>query len=155
MALIDDTTTHWLGGMSVRVVSAGVTGVSVVEHRLAPHALAAPLHRHANEDEISTVLDGRVGALLGDEVVIAGPGDVVVKPRGQWHTFWNAGDTEARLMETIAPGGFERYFLELAALDELTPDTVGPIAARYALEMDPASIPGLCERFGVSFGGGA
>src|SRR3954452_14683790 len=93
----------WLGGFSVRVVRADA-GVSVVEHRLAPRALAAPLHRHTHEDEISIVLSGRVGALLGDEVHVAEAGDVVVKPRGQWHTFWNAGDEEATLMEAIAPG---------------------------------------------------
>jgi len=37
------------------------------------------------------VLEGRVGALLGDEVVYGEPGDLVFKPRNQWHTFWNAG----------------------------------------------------------------
>ena len=149
-----DGATHWLGGMSVRVVRSG-GGVSIVEHRLRPHALAAPLHRHNNEDEVSIVLSGRVGALLGDEVHVAGPGDVVFKPRHQWHTFWNAGAEEASLMELIEPGGFEDYFLELVAIGELTPEAIGPVAARYALEMDPASIPGLSERFGVVFGGGA
>ena len=36
---------------------------------MPPRALAAPLHRHSREDEYSFVLEGRVGALLGDEVV--------------------------------------------------------------------------------------
>jgi mannose-6-phosphate isomerase-like protein (cupin superfamily) len=65
---------------------------SLVEHPMPPRALAAPLHRHLREDEYSFVLEGQVGALLGDEVVIAGPGDLLFKPRNQWHTFWNAGD---------------------------------------------------------------
>jgi mannose-6-phosphate isomerase-like protein (cupin superfamily) len=60
---------------------------SVVHHPMAPHALAAPLHRHHNEDEYSYVIRGSLGALLGDDVVIAGPGQWVLKPRGQWHTF--------------------------------------------------------------------
>jgi mannose-6-phosphate isomerase-like protein (cupin superfamily) len=50
------------------------------------------LHRHTREDEYSYVLEGRMGALLGEEVLVAGPGDLVFKPRNQWHTFWNAGD---------------------------------------------------------------
>ena len=62
---------------------------------MPPRALAAPLHRHMREDEYSFVLEGRMGALLGDEVVEAGPGDLVFKPRDQWHTFWNAGDEPA------------------------------------------------------------
>src|SRR5262249_15121021 len=55
------------------------------------------------EDEYSYVLEGRVGALLGDDVVVGGPGDLIFKPRGQWHTFWNAGDEPARILEVISP----------------------------------------------------
>jgi hypothetical protein len=83
---------------------------------MPPRALAAPLHRHNREDEYSFVLEGRMGALLGDDVVEAGPGDLVYKPRGQWHTFWNAGDEPARILEIIAPAGFEQFFAELAPL---------------------------------------
>src|SRR4051812_22696525 len=59
---------------------------SLVEHPIPPRALAAPLHRHNREDEYSFVVAGRMGALLGDAVVEAGPGDLVYKPRGQGHT---------------------------------------------------------------------
>ena len=69
---------------------------SVVEHPMSPRALAAPLHRHSREDEYSLVIEGQVGALLGDEVVIGGQNSLIFKPRNQWHTFWNAGDTPAR-----------------------------------------------------------
>ena len=47
-----------------------------------------------------------MGALLGDDVVEAGPGELVFKPRGQWHTFWNAGDEPCRILEIISPAGF-------------------------------------------------
>ena len=57
--------------------------------------LVAPLHRHTREDEYSFVLEGRMGALLGDEVVYAEAGDLAFKPGNQWHTFWNAGDSPA------------------------------------------------------------
>ena len=49
-----------------------------------------------------------MGALLGDEVLTAEAGDLVFKPRDQWHTFWNAGDEPCRILEIIAPAGFER-----------------------------------------------
>ncbi len=52
----------------------------MVEHTLAAHVLAGPLHYHSREDEYSYVLEGRLGALLGDQEVFAGPGDLVFKP---------------------------------------------------------------------------
>jgi mannose-6-phosphate isomerase-like protein (cupin superfamily) len=144
-----------LGGIGVRFMAwAAETGggFALVEHPMDPRALAAPLHRHTNEDEYSYVLEGRMGAQLGDEVVHAEAGDLVFKPRGQWHAFWNAGDEPCRILEIISPGGFERYFEELVDLGERpAPEAVTAIAARYGLEFDMASIPELCERHGLRF----
>jgi quercetin dioxygenase-like cupin family protein len=64
---------------------------------------------------IALYLEGSIGALLGDTVVIGNPGDLIFKPREQWHTFWNAGDAPARILEIISPAGFENYFRELGA----------------------------------------
>jgi len=144
-----------LGGIGVRFMAwAAETGggFSLVEHPMAPRALAAPLHRHTHEDEYSYVLEGRMGADLGGEVVYAEPGDLVFKPRGQWHAFWNAGDERCRILEVISPGGFERYFEELVDLRARpTPEAVAELAARYGLELDMASVPVLCERHGLRF----
>src|SRR5437867_8636669 len=131
-------------------------GFSLVEHPMPPRALGAPLHRHSREDEYSFVLEGRVGALLGDEVVYGEPGDLMFKPRGQWHTFWNAGDEPARLLEIISPGGFEGYFAELVELGGAAvapPVELAELCGRYELELDPESVPGLLERFGLVFPG--
>jgi mannose-6-phosphate isomerase-like protein (cupin superfamily) len=141
------------GGLGVEwKIAADETGrqFSVVHHPMAPRALAAPLHRHHREDEYSYVLEGTLGALLGDDVVTAGPGTWVVKPRGQWHTFWNAGDTPCNIIEVIAPGGFESYFREVA---ESWGDVerFAEINRKYELDMDFDSVPGLCERFGLTF----
>jgi mannose-6-phosphate isomerase-like protein (cupin superfamily) len=130
-------------------------GFSLVEHPMPPRALAAPLHRHSREDEYSYVLEGRMGALLGDDVVYAEAGDLVHKPRNQWHTFWNAGDEPCRILEIIAPGGFENFFDEL--VDALgggapDPDTLAGLSLRYGIDFDLESVPALCERFGVTFG---
>lgn len=105
------------GGLSVRwKVDGNQTGgrFSVVHHPIAAHALAAPLHNHHNEDELSFVLTGRLGALLGDDVVTAEAGTWVFKPRQQWHTFWNAGETPCEIIEVISPAGFENYCREVA-----------------------------------------
>jgi mannose-6-phosphate isomerase-like protein (cupin superfamily) len=147
----------FLGSIGVRfMVDGATTGerFSLVEHPMSARALAAPLHRHTREDEYSYVIQGRMGALLGDDVLEAGPGDLVFKPRGEWHTFWNASDEPCRILEIIAPAGFERFFAELVDLGgvaQADPEVLGSLCQRYELEMDPSSIPGLVERFGVRF----
>jgi mannose-6-phosphate isomerase-like protein (cupin superfamily) len=154
----DDGKAGLLGSIGVRFMIDGEEsggGFSLVEHPMPPGALAAPLHRHSREDEYSFVLEGRVGALLGDDVVVGGPGDLIFKPRGQWHTFWNAGDEPARLLEVISPAGFEHYFEEVVALLEVGPPEPGAlaeIAARFGLEVDLESIPRLVEAYGLRFG---
>src|SRR3954453_22451257 len=151
-----------LGSIGVRFMidteETPAGGLSLVEHPMPPHALAAPLHRHSREDEYSYVLEGRMGALLGDDVVYAETGDLVHKPRDQWHTFWNAGDQPCRILEIIAPGGFERFFDELVDVTEAndgrpSPDWLASASERYGIDFDLESVPVLCERFGVSFGG--
>jgi mannose-6-phosphate isomerase-like protein (cupin superfamily) len=129
---------------------------SLVEHPIPPRALAAPLHRHNREDEYSYVLKGRMGALLGDDVVEAGPGDLVYKPRNQWHTFWNAGDEPCLILELISPAGFEQFFAELASITTggvPDPEAMGELCERYALDVQPDSLEGLCRRFGLWFPG--
>ena len=148
----------WLGSIGARLIIPGADtaeGFSLVEHPMPPRALAAPLHRHNREDEYSFVLEGRMGALLGDDVVEAGPGDLVYKPRGQWHTFWNAGDTETRILEIIAPAGFENFFEELidaGGVLALAPEQLGALCERYGLDIQPDTVPELLERFGLVIG---
>jgi mannose-6-phosphate isomerase-like protein (cupin superfamily) len=142
-----------LGSLGVRFMiwseeSGG--GFSLVEHPIPPRTLAAPLHRHSNEDEYSYVLEGRMGALLGDSVVHADAGTLVFKPRHQWHTFWNAGDGPCRILEIISPGGFERLFEEAAepleaAAGETSLDT------RYGIEFDFESVERLCAEHDLVF----
>jgi quercetin dioxygenase-like cupin family protein len=154
-----DGKSGFLGSIGVRFMIDGAEAderFSLVEHPMSPRALAAPLHRHKHEDEYSYVVEGRVGALLGDEVVIGNPGDLIFKPRNQWHTFWNAGDEPARLLEIISPAGFERFFEELSDMGgvaQADPETLADLCARYGLEMQPDTVPGLVERFDVVFPG--
>jgi mannose-6-phosphate isomerase-like protein (cupin superfamily) len=153
-----DGNAGFLGSIGVRFMIDGertAENFSLVEHPMSARALAAPLHRHTREDEYSYVLTGRMGALLGDDAIEAGPGDLVSKPRGQWHTFWNAGDEPCRILEIISPAGFERFFEELDALGgaiEADPEVVAALSERYALEMQPDTVPGLLERFGLTVG---
>lgn len=133
-------------------------GFSVVEHPIPPRTLVAPLHRHEREDEYSFIIEGTMGAQLGDDVVFAHAGDFVFKPRRQWHTFWNAGDTPCRVLEIISPGGFEHFFSEVNDLMEATgaPNAGAALAGsdlpeRYAIEFRPESIAELCGRHGLVY----
>jgi mannose-6-phosphate isomerase-like protein (cupin superfamily) len=148
----------FLGSIGVRFLIDGDEAgdrFSLVEHPMSPRALAAPLHMHTREDEYSFVLQGRMGALLGDDVVEAGPGDLVFKPRNQWHTFWNAGDEPCRILEIIAPAGFEDFFRELSDMGgaiKADPDELAALGERYGLQLKLDSVPELVERFGVRVG---
>ncbi len=148
-----------LGSVGVRFMAwTEETGgdFSLVEHPIPPRTLVAPLHKHSREDEYSYVLEGRMGAVLGDDTVFADAGDFVFKPREQWHTFWNAGDAPCRILEIIAPGGFEHFFDELGALTggpDPDPAALAGLGARYGLEFDPESVPRLCAEHGLTFPG--
>jgi quercetin dioxygenase-like cupin family protein len=160
--------THLLGpdqGQVVHLLALGVRFIidgertggafSLVEHPLPPRALGAPLHTHHNEDEYSYVLEGRFGVQLGDEVLEAGPGDLLLKPRGVAHAFWNAGEEPARLLELISPAGFENYFREMAPLlaaAERDQAAIGEVVARYQLDIDFTTIPTLAEQHHLRLG---
>src|SRR3954469_109869 len=126
---------------------------SLIEPRIPPRTLAAPVHTHEREDEYSYVLSGRMGAQIGDDVVEAGPGELVVKPRGIPHACGNPGDEETVLLELISPGAFGEYFAELAPLlgGDGPPDfeALAAIQQRYALAMDFESIGPLMEQHGL------
>jgi mannose-6-phosphate isomerase-like protein (cupin superfamily) len=144
-----------VAGLGVRFMVYGEEsggGFAMVEHPIPPHTLAAPVHRHSREDEYSFVLEGRMGALLGDEVIYAEPGDLAFKPGDQWHTFWNAGESPCRILEIISPGGFEHFFEQAAAAiqaPDFTPEKLGEIGARYGLEFQLDSLPGVCAEHGL------
>lgn len=127
-------------------------GFSLVEHPIPPKSLVAPVHIHEREDEYSFVLEGRMGAKLGDDVVIAEAGDFVFKPREQWHTFWNPDDAPCRILEIIAPGGFEHFFDEVAAAmaGEFDPEVLAELGARYGHYFKPETVPELCAEHGLT-----
>jgi hypothetical protein len=94
-----------------------------------------------------------MGAVLGDETVYAEAGEFVFKPRNQWHTFWNAGNTACRVLEIISPAGFEHFFDELAELiaQGASADLINALAARYGHYYDFEKTRPLIEVHGLRF----
>jgi mannose-6-phosphate isomerase-like protein (cupin superfamily) len=78
----------FLGSLvTIKVSGAQTDGrLSVVEF-LNPPGFAPPMHRHTQEDEVFFLLAGTARFLCGDDVLAAGPGDVVLLPHGLPHTF--------------------------------------------------------------------
>lgn len=123
--------------------------LAVVEHLLAPHSIAAPLHRHTREDEFSFIIEGSVWFHAAGEECVAEEGDLVFKPRGEWHTFWNASDQPARILEMISPGGLEEAFKIIGAADDI--DLV-PLGTQYGCDLDLEATAPIIEKYGLTFG---
>ncbi len=146
-----------LGGLGVVFkLLADETGgnFAVIEHPIAPGTLAAPPHRHQNEDEASYVLDGMVTIEIGERVIYAPAGTLVFKPRGVFHTFWNQTESPARILEIISPAGFEKYFEEVAELAALHVPPDDPrrtaLSEKYHVEFDRVRVMELAQKYNLA-----
>lgn len=127
-------------GATAQVLVGGEDGIgslTVFEVEVGPGFHGPPPHHHEQLVDSFFVLEGAPSIQLGDEVVEAGRGSYALVPPGNVHTFSNPGPEPARLLVIQAPGGFERYVKELAAVG-------GPGA-------DPAKIAEIAARHDVHF----
>ena len=124
--------------------------LAVVEHLLAPHSIAAPVHRHTLEDEYSLIIEGTVWYQAAGEEYVAGVGDFVFKPRGEWHTFWNASNSPSRVLELICPGGLEEAFRIIGTAGQDV--DLGPLVEPFGCEGDFAATEPIIEKYGLTFG---
>lgn len=128
--------------------------LSMLEVTIPPRTLVKP-HMHTLEDEYTLILDGTVGARLGDETVEQIPtGSWLVKPRSVPHAMWNISDEPARILEVVMPGGIERYFEQIAPiLTEQGPDWTTryyALAEEYGLEILDDWSNELKARYGIT-----
>ena len=141
-------------GVHFKIDGADTGGAfAVVEHPFEIGALVRP-HVHTREDEISIVLEGEIGFRSEDQTVVLKPGGYIIKPRNQVHAMWNAGSTPARMIEIIAPAGFEGFFRGYADLNDAGPPdpaAVANLAAQYGLPpADPDWLPEIIERYNLT-----
>jgi quercetin dioxygenase-like cupin family protein len=140
---------------SSRLRGTKPAALSQSEHPIEPRQLVIP-HVHEREDEFSYVLEGEIGARIGEQELTVGPGAYVLKPRGIPHTFWNPTDRPARVLEIISPAGFEMFFRDWAVLAAPGVPDIAAITAvedRYGNggqlgQMD--WIPDLMQRYGLN-----
>lgn len=145
----------WEGpiGTTVKASTASTGGLlSICEMPVAPGYMVPP-HTHRDTDEWSYVLEGRIGARIGDDEFTAEPGSWILKPRGVMHTFWNAGPAPARIIELLTPGRFEDFYRREAAIaqdGEMTDEAMGVLAAlaeEFGTTADMTWVDDLAARY--------
>ncbi len=99
-----------------KIKSSATNGVFSVMEFVTPPGKGVALHVHEREDELVYLLEGEIEVTLGNQKMKAVPGVMALLPRGIPHGFTNIGNKPSRLLDTILPGQFDNYFVELAAL---------------------------------------
>lgn len=130
------------GPVRLRILEDGSTTshrLGIAEITIAPHTAGPPQHRHARHDEGFYVVSGTAQFTVGDETYVGGPGTLVMVPPGAPHTFANAGDEPAVLLNTFTPDLYVQYFRDLRAMlaapeGQLTPQAIVDVMARYGTE---------------------
>lgn len=129
---------RWMGTeYSIGVTRSDSAGVVGVFEAVVPAGEGPPVHVHNNEDEVIHVVEGEYEFWLDGVVSRGGPGTTVFLPRGVPHTFRVLGDKPGRNLAILTPGGFENFFIEVAADDLRIPDDMPALmalAGRYGLE---------------------
>jgi mannose-6-phosphate isomerase-like protein (cupin superfamily) len=114
------------------------TPLAVVETTTFP-GNGPPPHIHHREDEMLFVLEGTYAVLLGERELHIAAGSFVHIPRGTLHTYRNPGSDPARMLVTLTPAGFERFWREIGepATQRTTPPSIDAAAVRRVLAAAP------------------
>jgi mannose-6-phosphate isomerase-like protein (cupin superfamily) len=98
-----------LGGGDLVGADHGAS-ISLILNESEPGA-GPRLHRHPY-DETWVIEAGQIAFQLGDELATAGPGDIVIVPRGVPHKFTNTGPGRSKLICIHASPRFIGEWLE-------------------------------------------
>ena len=133
--------------MAQRVEAAGTVvtilvseqDVGIIEYQPNPGPSPGMMHHHTRESWSAYVLEGSTRIRLDDDARELRPGDVVQVPRGR-NFMWEEAAEGTRMLFVYTPGGFERYFVEIAELfgtgkplPELLPRIVA-LSEKYGIE---------------------
>jgi len=121
---------------TVKASAPDTGGAASVLEALIPPGSGPPLHVHRGEDEAFYLLQGELEMATGETTFVATPGSFVFVPTGAPHTFRNCGGDMAKLLFLLAPGGFERFFLEVGT--PVSESSSPPPPEQYAADVDHA-----------------
>jgi mannose-6-phosphate isomerase-like protein (cupin superfamily) len=130
--------------MTIKATAASTGGAYGLVESWIPPGFSPPLHVHHREDEAFWILEGDVSMRCGDRTFRAAAGAFVFLPRDVPHTFVVEGDTPARMLTLLTPGGGEGLFIEggrpaegdgLPPAGPLDVDALKRVSARYGAEI--------------------
>ncbi|MDO9707035.1 cupin domain-containing protein [Paracraurococcus lichenis] len=122
------------GERLIRIRAAETAGRFALWEEPVPPGWGPPLHVHTREDEFFQVLAGTLRFRCGDRVWEGGAGSTALLPRGVPHAFRNIGAEAAQILVGVTPGGFEEFFVEVAAAGVSDPAAAAAIGAKYGLD---------------------
>jgi quercetin dioxygenase-like cupin family protein len=79
---------------------------------IVPPSYSPPMHQHDFGSESFYVVEGGARFVVGDDEVIAGPGDYVRVPPSTPHSFETLGDAPSRILDIVSPAGLWDFFVE-------------------------------------------
>lgn len=117
-------------------LTANDTGgeILVLEDHWTRPGHVVPRHIHPNMEERWTVIQGKVAYTVGDEEILAGPGDSVIAPAGTPHWARAMSNEDVIVRVVMRPAcRWEEFVRQLFAL--AGEDLDGDIAARSIQEL--------------------
>jgi quercetin dioxygenase-like cupin family protein len=120
----------------------------LVENFVTPKS-GPPMHTHLLQDEVLTVVKGRIGyQVQGGQPQYAGVGETVEFKRGVPHRFWNAGEEVLHCNGWVKPANTIVFYLSSIFAAQNKSGSARPEAfdgayllKRYASEYDMAEMP--------------
>lgn len=137
--------------ITFKATAADTNGIYSLFEIFTPPGEGMLPHLQRYDDEAFWVLEGKYRFLFGEQALDLGIGGYAFVPRGTLHAFINIGDTAARMLSLVTPGGIhERFFAEAGetvAESENVPGSpdrpdlprIIKIAQNYGIELLPPS----------------
>jgi len=127
--------------ITIKASTAETRGAYALYEATTPPAGGRPPHTQRYDDATLFVLEGTYAVLVGEEHVDLGPGGYAFVPRGTPLAYTNPGDSPARMLMFVTPGGIHEQFL----------DEVGDRAGRAPWEPDVARLLAVAPKYGIAF----
>jgi mannose-6-phosphate isomerase-like protein (cupin superfamily) len=136
--------------VTIRVsASDGSDGISVLEH-LMPYGSSPPFHLHRTEDELFHILEGEYRLKVQDQERRAGPGTIVLAPKGVPHTYRVESTQGGRCLTVTVGGEFERFVRAMGRPAE-RPELPKPAGLPSAEAMQ--ALRATAAKYGIEFVG--
>ncbi|AWV00665.1 cupin domain-containing protein [Burkholderia sp. JP2-270] len=120
--------------ITIRMSRQSTGGRFAVFEECVPPGYGVPTHIHKNEDEMFYIVEGTYHIWCEGRALVATPGDTVLLPRGIPHSFYNAGDTVSKTINTYLPGGFDEFVEVLSTMgNDIDLTNLGELGVKYGI----------------------